>query len=139
MHDRLFVYGTLLFKQVWQCIVGKEVSNEPAAAPNWARYYVKAKPYPGIKHQLGSSVDGMLITGLNDEDWAKLDAFEDNIYSRQIIELIDNRGVSVCANAYVITNESAIYLSDKVWTPAEFSRLQLDKFVSDLQQRYCSK
>jgi hypothetical protein len=44
----LFTYGTLMFPEVWQAVVGKEFQTLPAQLPNFQIFRVKDAVYPGI-------------------------------------------------------------------------------------------
>ena len=77
--NKLFIYGTLLYEEVWLKIVGRHAHKYPAKVVGWCRKYMNNKLYPGIVRSHDNEVDGALITGLSDGEWSKLDKFEDAV------------------------------------------------------------
>ncbi|MFD7505421.1 gamma-glutamylcyclotransferase family protein [Streptomyces sp. NPDC059850] len=79
--DRLFCYGTLQFDDVLEALLGRIPARTPASAPGWRAAALEGRVYPGlVVNALGGAAAGMLLTGLSDEEWAILDAFEDRRY-----------------------------------------------------------
>ena len=44
----LFTYGTLMFPEVWQAVVGKDFETTPAQLPGYQIFRVRDAVYPGI-------------------------------------------------------------------------------------------
>jgi gamma-glutamylcyclotransferase (GGCT)/AIG2-like uncharacterized protein YtfP len=44
----LFTYGTLMFPEVWQAVVGRQFESTPAVAPGYQIFRVKDAVFPGI-------------------------------------------------------------------------------------------
>jgi gamma-glutamylcyclotransferase (GGCT)/AIG2-like uncharacterized protein YtfP len=44
----LFTYGTLMFPEVWQAVVGRQFETTPAQLPGYEIYRVAGALYPGI-------------------------------------------------------------------------------------------
>src|SRR3989442_15410683 len=77
--DGLFVYGSLLFPEVLLALLGRLPSRTPATAPGWRVAALPGRPYPGLVPGPGSA-SGLLMTGLREEEWDTLIAFEGDLY-----------------------------------------------------------
>ncbi|MDX5151449.1 MAG: gamma-glutamylcyclotransferase family protein, partial [Acidiferrobacterales bacterium] len=65
MHQRLFVYGTLLREDILCKVIGFLPASEPATLNGYRRMRMGDKPWPVILPALTSQVDGRVLTGLN--------------------------------------------------------------------------
>ena len=135
MAENLFVYGTLLYDEVWNEVVGHKREKQSAKAFGWARYYVNNKLYPGLISSLDSVVDGMLITGLTNQEWSKLDKFEDDLYIRKLIDITLENNTTIQSYAYIVEQANCKYLSSIPWEPKKFKQLELKKFLFKLKSR----
>ncbi len=133
--SKLFIYGTLLFEQVWLEVVGRGVKKQPAYISGWVRLYMEGKLYPGIKRKPDSIVHGALVSGLTDQDWLRLDKFEDDIYTRSSIEVTLNNNATTPAFAYIIEDVNHKCLSAKLWSIDDFEKNNLDKFLIQVNDR----
>jgi len=82
----LFVYGTLMDADVRSLVLGRPLEAaqlQPAALKHMRRVYIAGRLYPMIVPRRGAAVDGLLLSGLSDEDYARLDAFEGADYGRE--------------------------------------------------------
>jgi gamma-glutamylcyclotransferase (GGCT)/AIG2-like uncharacterized protein YtfP len=82
----LFVYGTLLDADVRTLVLGRPLEPDqlqPAVLKHMRRVYIAGRLYPMIVPRRGAAVDGLLLTALTDEDYARLDAFEGADYGRE--------------------------------------------------------
>ena len=96
--------------------------------------------YPGIVHSPGSTVRGTFTTGLTDADIWRLDIFEGDQYTREIViprilaETGDEdgservEGEEVEAETYIFT-APADELEDREWDFAEFQREKMRFWV----------
>ena len=135
MAENLFVYGTLLYDEVWNEVVGHKREKQSAKAFGWARYYVNNKLYPGLISSLDCVVDGMLITGLTNQEWSKLDKFEDDLYIRKLIDITLENNTTIQSYAYIVEQANCKYLSSIPWEPKKFKQLELKKFLFKLKSR----
>ncbi len=141
----LFTYGTLMFPEIWQAVVGKDFKTTPAHLPSHEIYRVRNAVYPGIiaapNHSpsengpLGehsgsrpstldsrlSSVPGLLYLNLDEAALHRLDQFEDDFYQRQTITVTCGDGRELEAQAYVVPPKSRHLLTDEIWTAADFA------------------
>lgn len=82
----LFVYGTLLDDEVRALVLGRALASAQLAAArlrHHRRVYVAGRLYPVVQPRRGAAVDGLLLAGLDEEDYARLDAFEGTGYRRE--------------------------------------------------------
>jgi gamma-glutamylcyclotransferase (GGCT)/AIG2-like uncharacterized protein YtfP len=85
--NELFVYGTLQFDAVLEALLGRIPPRTTASAPGWRAASLEGRLYPGLVTSLGGTAAGLLLTDLSNEEWAILDAFEDNRYDLRKIDL----------------------------------------------------
>ena len=93
----LFVYGTLLFPDVLEALLGRVPAMAPAHAAGWRVAALPGRLYPGLVAHRQATASGMVITGLELGERRLLDAYEDTGYRLTAIDLADGRN---CA-AYV--------------------------------------
>jgi len=117
MQANVFTYGSLMFPQVWQCVVAGAYRSLSAAANGHARFAIAGETYPGMVAQTGAMVEGVLYFDVNPDDLAALDRFEGEDYRRAIIEVVLADGRQVSCATYIYTGER---LSAAAWNPAAF-------------------
>ena len=81
----LFAYGTLMWPEVLEAVIGKRLSGVPATLHGYIRLRVKGEHYPVVLPSDAASVEGMLYKGLCDTDFAHLDRFEGVEYDRTAV------------------------------------------------------
>jgi hypothetical protein len=152
----VFTYGTLMFPQVWQAVVGPDDSGRqfaklpatlPATLPGYQIFRVAGAVYPGIikysppappsdsqlstLHSQPSPVPGLLHLDVDADSIARVDRFESDFYRRQPITVVTRDGRELAAEAYVVPDESRHVLTDEPWTADEFEkRGDLARFVA---------
>jgi len=78
-----FFYGTLLDADIRRLVFGRDVPVEeatPATLPGYRRYSVRGEPYPAAVPEPGSTIEGIVLRGLNVLDAARLSNFEGDDY-----------------------------------------------------------
>jgi gamma-glutamylcyclotransferase (GGCT)/AIG2-like uncharacterized protein YtfP len=128
--QRLFVYGTLEFPEVLRKVLGTMLEGEKARLHGFVRYLLINREYPGIVQDAGSETDGVLYHGVTPKHLRALDRYEDNIYDRQRVQVVDACGESVDAWAYVIPPRHRHLLSRKPWQRNTFRNRHLRRFVN---------
>jgi gamma-glutamylcyclotransferase (GGCT)/AIG2-like uncharacterized protein YtfP len=137
----LFTYGTLMFPEVWQTVVGRDFASLPATLRGHQIFRVAGAVYPGIiklspppspfPPPPSTPVPGILYLNLDDESLTHLDQFESDFYQRRPITVTADDGQLLAAEAYVVPEESRHLLTDEVWTAEGFqSRGDLARFVA---------
>ena len=83
----LFAYGTLLYPDVVNVLLGRVPDHLPAAAAGWRVAVVPDRVYPALVAG-GSTASGQLLCGLSQDEWAVIDAFEDDLYDLRRLRLV---------------------------------------------------
>lgn len=126
----LFVYGSLLFDEVVERVIGRRVERAPASLDGFQRCQVIGELYPGLKPQKGSRVNGGLILNLTPQDFANLDQFEGGMYQRGVVSTKDQAGRIVPAEVYITRGRYLHCLAREDWSEAEFGQYHLQRFLN---------
>ena len=133
--EPLFVYGTLLVPEIMQLVTGQRHFYQSACLHDYARYTVRGKHYPGITHQPGQQVQGVLYMNVSPAAWQRLDSYEDHFYVREQVE-VQIVADEICrAWAYVVPPAQRQRLSPREWSLNLFSQRHLPGFLHQLQSR----
>lgn len=127
---RLFVYGTLEFPAVVKKLLGTTLAGESAELEGYTRYLLVNRNYPGIVSMPGESVDGVLYHGVTPKYFKLLDRYEDSIYERRQIQVINSHAQRVTAWTYVIPLRYRQELSNQPWDREYFANTQLKRFLN---------
>lgn len=127
----VFAYGTLMFPEVWQAVVGRGFPTIAASAPGYEIYRVAKAVYPGIVAAAEtSSVPGIVYLDVDEESLARLDWFEDDFYKRQSIGVVCAEGERRMADTYVVPPHQKQFLTKEPWTRTSFlSSGGLERFL----------
>ena len=128
MAEKLFVYGSLQSPSVLKVLLGRVPRRRRAVLNNYARFRVPGRTYPGINEELGSFVDGNLLSDLTVSETELLDAFEGEEYLKRKVEVFEEeyRDERVVADAYVFRN---VVTAREDWSLEEFERFHLEGFL----------
>lgn len=118
MSAHIFTYGSLMFAEVWQPLVGGRYRSEPAVLPGYRRFAVPGATYPGIVAAPGGQVAGLLYRDVGADDLARLDLFEGAEYRRDALPVTLAEGSVLVAGTYVWLDNGR--LSDAAWLPEAF-------------------
>ncbi len=99
----LFVYGTLQFPDVLEVLLGRIPQISAAVLVGWRAAALVRRTYPGLI-PAATTVRGMLVTGLTDDEVVLLDEYESGPYDLRKLTLTDGRD----AWAYVWTDASSV-------------------------------
>jgi gamma-glutamylcyclotransferase (GGCT)/AIG2-like uncharacterized protein YtfP len=124
--DALFVYGTLMFPEVLEVLLGRTPTMAPAALDGWRAAALTDRVYPGlVVAGPGLAAAGRVLLGLDERERAVLDAFEeDEVYERRPVVLADGRE----ATTYVWIDDAAVL--DHDWDPGLFVTEHLPTYVA---------
>ncbi|MEX0641049.1 MAG: gamma-glutamylcyclotransferase family protein [Pirellulales bacterium] len=127
----VFTYGTLMFPQIWQAVVGREFVAVEGAATGFAIYRVREAVFPGITAATDADVvRGVVYLDVDEASLARLDRFEDDYYERQALWIACDDGQRRQANAYIVPIHSRVVLTDEVWDRGQFiASGGLDHFI----------
>lgn len=114
MSNHCFTYGTLMCADIMARVCGVSLS-EPADVHGFSRHPVRDADYPGIVPQPGGRVAGRLYRDLPEAAWARLDAFEGEMYARQRVSVQPVIGPPLDAWAYIVKPEFSSHLENGDW------------------------
>jgi gamma-glutamylcyclotransferase (GGCT)/AIG2-like uncharacterized protein YtfP len=128
----VFTYGTLMFPEVWQAVVGRPFETVEASASGYAIYRVRDAVFPGIIAAGDrQSVRGVVYLDVDQPSLARLDRFEDDFYCREAVWVDCDDGQRRAADAYVVPHENRHVLTAETWQAGQFvSSGGLQTFIS---------
>ena len=128
----VFTYGTLMFPEVWQAVVGQAFRAVAGRAAGFAVYRVCDAVYPGIVAKVdGDGVEGLVYLDVDATSLKLLDHFEDGFYRRVAIDVDCVDGERRVAECYVVPSEARGVLTDEPWLAGEFvARGDLARFMA---------
>jgi gamma-glutamylcyclotransferase (GGCT)/AIG2-like uncharacterized protein YtfP len=121
MRMHVFTYGTLMFDEVWQAVVGRSFPMVRGTARGFAIFRVQGAVFPGIVAAAEEeAVRGVVYLDVDDDSLARLDLFEDDFYRREALRIACDDGQQRLAHAYVVPAESRAVLTTESWDADEF-------------------
>lgn len=133
MSSGLFVYGSLMFPEVFSIVLGRTVQNEDlsdATLTGYRRIAVPGRTYPTGIVSSGSLIRGKLIRDLSDADLERLDAYEESFYVRKTVDVQTSKGMEE-AFAY-IDGRNPLPFECHDWNPETFEKT-FPAFISKLR------
>jgi gamma-glutamylcyclotransferase (GGCT)/AIG2-like uncharacterized protein YtfP len=125
----LFVYGTLMFDQILQILLGRVPLAEAARAIGWQRRLMKVGPYPTLVPKDGASVVGRILIDLSTEERLLLDVYENGEIYRPF-EITLETGTT----AWTYGSRDPAMVEQKEWTLSWFREEHLDQYVGDVER-----
>ncbi len=135
----LFTYGTLMFPEVMEAVIGKPCESVGAVLKGYRRVRVLGRPYPGIYACGDHETCGRLYTGLNEGSLTLLDRFEGSLYERRHVTVKTTRQGSVDTSTYVIADGNTRVLSSDPWDADRFKAEWFEPYLQachDFRFRY---
>jgi hypothetical protein len=130
----VFCYGSMMFREVWDAVVGKEYLHIPAVLSGFSRRKVSGQPYPCvIESAADNMVYGKLYLDVECRDVRLIDTYEGDSYKRIIEQCRTIEGSTINAYVYVFREEWRHLVENSPWDPAEFSTVTLQDFISDYE------
>ncbi len=119
MH-KLFVYGTLMFPEIFKRVTSSKPSYVPAVLKGYHRFNIKTPdggklPYPAIYPAKDGIVHG-LVTEVSEADLTNIDEYEADEYERVMCTVMTDRGE--CEAFVYVWNSDPAYLSG-TWEPGK--------------------
>ena len=125
----IFTYGSLMFKQVWDEVVGGDYQSCPGAVSGYVRLSIQHEHYPALlPGPVNSTVEGVLYLDIDSEDLTRLDQFEGSIYDRSSVQVMTEHNI-YAAQAYVIKDSYRNLVSDREWDPEKFQDEGIYQFL----------
>jgi gamma-glutamylcyclotransferase (GGCT)/AIG2-like uncharacterized protein YtfP len=119
----LFVYGTLMYPEVLDVLLGRTPDMAPASLHGWRAAALADRVYPGLVAAPGAA-SGRLLLGLDAHEMEVLDAFEDVLYERRLLELVDGGQ----AMTYVWLDATQVLPHD--WDAHHFVTTELTAYIA---------
>jgi gamma-glutamylcyclotransferase (GGCT)/AIG2-like uncharacterized protein YtfP len=116
----VFTYGTLMFPEVWQTVVGRMFATVEGTAAGFAVFRVRDAVFPGIVEAKNSIVRGVVYFDVDDASLERLDRFEDEFYERRSIWIDCDGSQRLTADAYVVPDANRRVLTDEPWDRDSF-------------------
>lgn len=117
----VFTYGSLMFPEVWNVVVGKQFATVSGTAFGYAIYRVRDAVFPGITPAAtGNGVNGVVYLDVDEDSLARLDRFEDDFYRRESLAIDCRDGHCRMADAYVVPAENLAVLTAEPWHADHF-------------------
>lgn len=129
----LFAYGTLIFADIWQCVVGHEVESKTAELSGYQVRRVVDDLFPVMVP--GTSEDiaqGVVYYGLTDRDVQLLDHYEAHLYERIEVQPLAEDGSSATCQTYVLREQYSSAASEEAWTTAWFAKHAKQEYIKRL-------
>jgi gamma-glutamylcyclotransferase (GGCT)/AIG2-like uncharacterized protein YtfP len=127
----VFTYGTLMFPEVWEGVVGRSFASVDGTAQGYAVFRVRDAVFPGMIDSPNSAVQGTVYLDVDHDSLMRLDKFEDHFYDRRAILIECNDGLERIAQAYIVPAANTNILTDEPWNRDTFvSSGGLQHFIS---------
>ncbi|KAK9493559.1 hypothetical protein V1508DRAFT_415818 [Lipomyces doorenjongii] len=105
------------------------ISLHKAVLENYSRFGLIDESYPALIPSLNSSVKGILVRNLSEEQVSRLDEFEGDEYERRtVIVTIEDTGEAVKAQCYIWADDLK-RLSDADWDFEEFMQNRFKQWI----------
>ena len=127
----LFVYGTLMDKEIFQIVAGELCSSEQAVLHGYIRKQVIGEVYPAIAEKSGHEVTGLLYYNLTNTALNKLDRFEGDQYNRCSLKISLQTGQIVDTQVYVFAEKSKQRLAPEDWNYQDFLEKGKELFLRE--------
>lgn len=101
-------------------VTGHRFNRTPGFLRDYWRRAVKGEVYPGILPERGGVVEGIVYLDLPDTAWARLDAFEGEMYQRQIVGVTLTDSTLIEVHTYVVRPEFENRLDSSDWDFEKF-------------------
>ena len=125
----VFTYGTLEIPEVMEAVTGKSWASAEAWAKGFAKFLLKGRIYPGMIALPGAVCPGRVYYHIDRRTLDILDAFEDDVYARDRIEVEVEGGRSLQAEAYLIRPQDRECLTATPWRRDEFKSKHLVRYL----------
>ena len=117
----IFTYGTLMFPQVWQAVVGRTFETVEGTIGGFAVHRIRDAVFPGMTAAADSSLArGVVYLNVDPETIERLDRFEDGFYERLTIGIDCADGERRLADAYVVPSVHRHVLANELWERDSF-------------------
>lgn len=131
MTAKMFVYGTLMSDAITRALLGRRVDRKPAVLNGFKRFHVKDEAYPAIVRWENSTVSGMVLLDLKEDELMVLDVYEESDYKRIQVEVhMEEEDGTICpiqTQVYAFPEWSNDLEGE--WNYDQFCECHLDEYV----------
>ena len=134
--NQVFVYGTLQYPSILTALINRVPTMHKAVVHGYRRYGLTDFVFPAVVEEASASVDGLLLTGLSEEEMVILDEYEGDEYRKEEVEvkvfLDTDRSAEAMETSlekallYVWMDEYKHLLSGKEWNKEAFETKHFD-------------
>lgn len=128
-HD-VFVYGSLLFADIFEAVTGGSPARVGARLEGYARYRLRGESYPAIVPEPGARTAGAVYRALSQDMLDRLDRFEGEEYVRARVTVVLATGAPVQAHVYVLDPLERHRIDPVPWDPEHFDRTHRAAFAT---------
>lgn len=107
---------------------GTRLSAVPATLPGYRRLRVRGEHYPAVVPDADTQVEGVVYLNVPEAAWARLDQFEGEMYSREIVQIRLADSTTIPAETYVFQASFTDCLDDTAWDFTNFLREGKESF-----------
>ena len=133
----IFVYGTLMCKDIFQSVSRTLPRAQKATLKGYRRFAIKNEYYPGVIEQKGFDVEGLVYDEVPEQSWVLLDSFEGDMYERKEVKVHLENGENVDAFVYVIKPEYTHLMGANDWSFERFVRSGKTQFEEGYRGFHC--
>ena len=127
----LFAYGTLIYPQIWQQVVGRDFRRLPGVLTGFEVYRAKGELFPVmIAGDSAAEVRGIVYCGLDAPSVARIDQYESGFYERRTVTVQLDQGGDAFCETYVLADQYRSLCSEEIWTSAWFEREALGEYLA---------
>lgn len=116
-----------MYPQVWSRVMSGAHSSRRATLAGYSRRQLPGEVYPALVAEPGSSVNGVLYSGLTPAEIERLDRFEGEEYHRIPVRAMQAGGEEVDTFVYLYAHPEGT--SPDLWDPLRFEREGLQHFL----------
>lgn len=129
MKNNVFVYGSLMYSQVWQKIVAGQYQQKAATIFGYQRLAINGESYPAVVKQQDASVAGIVYLDVDERDLIQLNEFEGEYYQLQNTFAVDDNGNQLRVCFYLFKAQYHFMLTEKSWDKEHFEQQKLGHFI----------
>ncbi len=117
-----FAYGTLMFEDIMREVSGCRLTGISGVLRGYVRRCVKGEQYPGLVADSDGRVRGVVYRNVPSAAWRRLDRFEGEMYTRELVRIELADGATVLAGTYVVRRVFRGRLDLSEWDAQGFLR-----------------
>lgn len=129
--NNVFVYGTLLLPNIMEAVTGSSFESIPATLEGYRRLRLKNEVFPGLIADPEASTRGKLYLGVDAHALKLLDAFEGDLFDRQLLSVVAENGDRCQAYVYIVPEWNSSQLEDEPWSLKTFMQDDYETFMAE--------